>query len=237
MQTRDFLNSQNGFVTGIGAYAALLVMGVIGLAAIYSSIVAEKSKKDELGRAQSFYIAQAGAEYAMKKMYSDLDPTVPEPGKELANGSFVISFSSPTATIQGRFGISTSNITIDKPNMADCTAIDTTNTTLQSSNRSIANIQLSKTCLTSITVDKIKFSWVTVSAATINPVTIDGSSHYNGVPSSTSGTQIELVNRTISDASSHEIQVTFSSSMSGKTVTMIITFSDGSTGTSVFAPT
>ncbi len=223
------ITSNQAGMSTFGAMVSIFILGMIGSAALYLSVVSESGKEANWISSMSSYIAEAGAEYAMKKYY-DGNGTVSivTPGKDFANGTFIIveQGSSPNITVQidGRFGTASKKISFKKPTEAKCLSFDTSTAQL-TPNTKLKQVYFKKSCLATITIDKIKVSWTTNSGETMSDITFQGSSQ-NISPPRSSGDLIEITNYILSDSNQKEIIIDFNNDMNGKTFTIDFTMLD-----------
>ena len=226
----NILYSTSGMATGIGVYIAMLLIGMMASVILYHTLMSEKAKKNEWVRIQSFYMAQAAAEYALKKVNNNQDPSVSYPGKNIENGSFTISYSEPVISIQGKTGDGLYALSVKKPSMADCTPFDTSSVQLDSDDK-IHHINFKKECLGSTQIDKAIISWTPNNGQQAKAFRIDNNYKYQAPPSPllSSGNIMELQDFTLNDDDTYAIsKIEFNAPISGATFTMSIIFSDGS---------
>lgn len=223
-----------------GTMVAIFILALIGGVVLYTAIVSEIAKKMSGSKAQAFYTAQAGAEYAMKKFYQPASPVVSEPGKGFTNGTFVISYADPTVTVTGRWGDTNHTSQFNRPSDAKCTSIDAASAVLDGASK-IHHIYFEKDCLTQVIIDKMTLSWSPDGGERIEKIRIDNSYVlYDNTGGQGSGELLELNNYTVTDSAPHDfskIEFRMSDNLAGKTFTLTITFNDGSQSTPlVFAP-
>lgn len=223
-----------------GTIIAIFVLALIGGAILYTSVISEIAKKMSGSKAQAFYIAQAGAEYAMKKFRHPASPVVTEPGKSFSNGTFVISYADPLVTVTGRWGEARHTSQFNRPTDAECTPLDASSAILDGASK-IHHIYFEKDCLTQTIIDKMRLSWTPDNGEKIEKVRIDNSYVlYDNTGGQGSGELLELNDYTLSDSTTHEfskMEFRMSDNLAGKTFTLTVTFKDGSESSPlVFTP-
>lgn len=232
------ITSNQSGMSVFGAMVSIFILGMIGSAALYLSVISETGKQDNWVSSMSGYIAQAGAEYAMKKYYEgNATVSVIEPGKSFADGTFIISESgsSPniTVSVDGRFGTAIKKISFKKPDHAKCTVWDTATTAL-SPNTRIHQLYFKKVCLDQIIVDKITVSWNPTTGGPLNRIDFDAVTQFSG--SKNSGELIEIVNYVVSNTNQRNTEIYFDTDMTGKTFTIQFTMEDTTLTSKTFGP-
>jgi hypothetical protein len=103
-------------------------------------------------------------------------------------------------------------------------------------NRQLMNLDIQNTGPAAITIDKIAFTWT--AAASITRVTLDASTVWSNVGPGTpagvqpSGTILDVQNFTLAPSQIADFtNVLFSNTMTGATLTVSLTFTDGSVHT------
>lgn len=235
---RQILNNR-GF-SAFGVMIALLTLGVMGMVAIYESLMGETSKVENWRKNQAFYIAQAGVEYSLKEIYLSNSPVIAEPGKSFANGSFIVSFSDPVVTVTGRLGSSNHVIQYNTPSQADCLSFNTATAQLDGNDK-IHHIYITKICYSTIIIDKMTLSWNPNTGQKVTKVRIDNDYVYNNPLGAVSGTLLELTNYTVTGAVNEDIsKIEFDSNINTSPLTeftLTVTFADASTTSAmVFTP-
>lgn len=232
-------NNQKGIST-FGIFVAILILSLASLAVLYNTIVGEVAKVDQWVKGQAFYIAQAGAEYAMKKIYAGTSPAVAEPGKSFANGTFIITYASPQVTVTGRIGNAKHILQFDEPDQADCITFDTASAQLDGNDK-IHHIYFEKTCLESLVIDKITLSWNPNGGQNCEKVRIENSYVYNDPTGLPSGSLFELSDYTVDNANNQDFsKIEFDSNINTSPLTqftLTVHFGDGSqTSPMTFTP-
>ncbi len=227
-------------ISVFGIFVAILILSLASFAALYTTVVGEIAKVDEWVKGQAFYIAQGGAEYAMKKIYASTTPAVAEPGKSFANGTFIITYASPLITITGRVGNAKHTIQFNEPDQADCVSFNTASAILDGNDK-IHHIYFTKTCLTQIVIDKITLSWSPNGGQKCKKVRIENTYVYNNPTGLGSGSLFELSDYTVTSASQQDFsKIEFDSNINTSPLTqftLTVQFGDGSqTSAMTFTP-
>lgn len=232
-------NNRKGFSV-FGIFVAILILSLASFAVLYTTVVGEIAKVDEWVKGQAFYVAQAGAEYAMKKIYASTSPAVAEPGKSFASGTFIITYASPLVTVTGRVGNAKHILQFDEPDQADCVTFNTASANLDGNDK-IHHIYFTKTCLTQIVIDKITLSWNPDTGQKCKKVRIENTYVYNDPTGLGSGSLFELSDYTVSTASQQDFsKIEFDSNINTSPLTqftLTVHFGDGSqTSAMTFTP-
>ena len=229
------INNQNGF-SSVAAVMTLILLSITGLTVGYLTAVGEEEKTSQLSGAEAYYIAHAGSEHAIKKIYSSESPLVSEPGIDFGRGSFIVAQSGNVLTITGRSGNATRTMSMTSPTQADCTPFDVSNA-IMDGNDKLHHIYFNKICLTQTTVDKMILSWTPDNGEKVEKVRIENTYVYNNPLGQGSGELLELANYTVNNANQNEIsKIEFDSSMEDNIFTLTIIMLDQSTREATFGP-
>lgn len=222
-------------VSSIAALLTLLSLAAMGVVIAYLVASGETSRANHLLSSRAFYVTQAGIEWAIKRIYDGQNEIVSAPGQAFGPGTFTVSRVGRTLTVTGTVGNAVRLQKVDSPTEADCTSIDVSNVNLVSNNKTIKNIYFHKICLTSITIDKMQFTWVTNGGEKLKKIKIESSTVYDNPSGSSSGTLLDTADYTVVNGNNNVFNnIDFSASMEEKTVTMTWTMGDTSTKTVTF---
>lgn len=232
------LDNKGGWVL-YGAAVLIMVVAGLGVTLMYLSMGSISSNENQWISSKANYIAQAGAEYAMREYYNgNASAVVVSPGRSFSGGYFTIAESGTppniTVAVTGQFSNSTRTIRFNKPSQASCLEWDNSGTALVSANTRIQQLMLSKICLDQIVVDRMILTWNTPTQLIID-FQFDGISQSIAPPKS-SGEQMDIVNYVMSNGLQREIRIDFNSSVSGKTFNLSMIMSDGSVSDVSFGP-
>lgn len=222
-------------ISTIAAALTLLILAAMGAVLTYLVAAGSVGRMHRLSGAQALYVVQAGIEYAVKRVYDQQNEIVNPPGLSFGEGSFTVSRSGLTLTVTGTVGDAVRVHSVDSPTEADCTTIDTSNINLTHSGKRIQGINFRKTCLTSITVDKMQLSWIPNNNEKLKEIKIENLIVYTNPAGSSSGTLIEITDYTVTNGNNNVINwFEFSADMEDKDVTLSFIMGDGSTKTVTF---
>lgn len=222
-------------VSTIAALLALLSLAAMGNVVAFMAASNQTSRADYLSSYYALYVAQAGTEYAVKRVYDQQSEIVNPPGMTFGPGSFTVSRSGLTLTITGTVGNAVRVFKVDSPTEADCTDIDTSNLNLHGGGKEISQITFKKVCLTSITVDKMQFTWTPNTGQKLIKIKIESSVLYDDPIGSSSGTLIDVADYTAATGNNNVInEIKFNQSVEDADFTMSWTMGDNSIKTVTF---
>lgn len=229
--------SKTNGVSAIAALLTLMSLAAMGVVISYLAAAGAESRANHLLSTKAFYTAQAGIEYAVKKIYEGETEIVPLPGKAFGPGTFTVSRTGKTLTVMAAVGNTIRTHKVDSPTHADCTVIDTSNSSLNGSGEKIQQTYFRKICLTQIVVDKMQFDWVTDNEERLEKIQIQSVTAYDNPAGAPSGTLLDIADFTAITGGNNVINsIDFDSDVEGKMMTMTWTFGDTSTKSVTFGP-
>ena len=227
--------NDKGF-SSIAAVAVMLLLSFFGFAVVGLVTTSQSTQGEQLFYDRAFYVAQAGLEYGMRKIYEGVSPVVASPGVTFGDGYFTIDRSGTLVTITAHDGNSQVSHSVTSPSQADCTSFDLSSVSLDTDGKNLKHITFQKICLEQTVLDKMNVSWTNPGSEKLKKIKAENSTLYDD-PSVTSGTLIELADYTVSGNGNNNINhFEFTDDMSGKTFTISFIMGDGSAESYTFTP-
>lgn len=225
----------NKGVSTIAAVLTLLILAALGAVLTYLVAAGAVGLGNHLSSVQAFYVAQAGLEYAVKRIYEGQSEIVNPPGLSFGEGSFTVSRSGRTLTITATVGDAVRVYKTDSPTEADCTEIDASNVNLGENGKKIQQVQFRKVCLTTTTITQMQLSWVPDGGEKLTSIKIENLTVYDNPLGASSGTLLDITDYVLNNPNTHVINwFKFNASMEDKTVTLSFYMSDNSVRTATF---
>ena len=225
----------DGGVSTLAALMVLTLLSMMGLLVVYLVAEGSTAGANHFLSSQNFYVAQAGLEYGIKKIWEGSSPVVSAPGVSFGRGNFTTTWVNRTLTVTANVGNAIQRVhSVTSPSQADCTSLNVSNTEVE--NNDVKEIKLRKICLPQTVLDKMTVSWVSNGGEKIKKVKLGGSTLYNDGTGVASGTLLELADTTFSNGNTNNMTLTFNQDMDGKTVTISFQFGDSSTESVTFNP-
>lgn len=229
-------NNSRGLST-IAVIGILMIMAFFGTSVVYLLGTSQAIRENQVLSDTSFYVTQAGMEYAVRQIYEGLSPVVAEPGINFAGGSFVIGQQERVVTVTGRMGAAQVTHSLTSPTQADCTRLDVRNARLHSDGRRLSDIQIRKVCLTQVVINQMIFSWVDDGGERLRRIRIGDATVYDNPPGASSGDLLDIADYVIDGNGTHTInEVQFSASMEEKTFTLTLIMGDTTQKVATFEP-
>lgn len=213
----------------IGTVFTLIILGVLGAALISLVAMEQESRMRSIHREYGFYAVQAGFEYALREIKEGGYPIVTD--KALEHGAFTTAIDASLRKITA-IGIAgdvrrTYSITTDLLGM-DCMRVDTSGVVVGGpSGNQLQNISLTKECLNAVTIDAMTFEWTPDLGEEIRRIRINGVDVYDDLNGASSGDVIDIADTRIVGTAVIEV-VEFNAGISGKNLTLALTFTDSS---------
>lgn len=232
---KKYFNNSKG-VSIIGTLFTLIILGVLGAALVSLVSMEQESRMRSIRREYSFYAIQSGFEYALREIKEGGYPIVS--AKVIGNANFT-STINPTEkkiTVVGRSleNFKTHSITTSQL-ASDCVNINTSAVSVGgSSSDRIQNITVTKTCLNAVNVQSIRVSLAPDIGEKVMEVRVSGNVVYsdmNGVPS---GGTVDIQDTKFPTSITFEY-IDFNTSISGKSVTLQLNFTDSSSSSKTFS--
>lgn len=229
------MNGQKG-VSIIGTVFTLIVLGILGAALVALVATDQETRMKSLKREYAFYAVQAGFEWALREIKEGGYPLAQ--AKVLPESTFTVSIDpSPrkitvlgaSNNVQRTYSITTNLLA------KDCMTVDLSGATIGGmSNNEIHDITITHTtpnCLNAVSIDKMTFTWLPNITEKVRRIRIGGVDVYTDATGTASGAATDIQDVKITNSATIEV-VEFSSSMSGKNVTLKATSTDSSELTS-----
>jgi len=232
---RIFNKNEKGF-TVLAAVGVMMILSIFGF--YLSSIVTTASAvhTDTLVYDRSFYVNQAGLEYAMRKISEGVSAVVPPPGVSFAGGTFTVTHEGNIVTVTSTYGDSSVTHIVTSPSEADCTDFNVDNASLIGSGNTLNQIHFEKICLWRTTLDKVLFTWTPTGTEGLERIRVENSTLYHQ-PAVLSGTITELADYVMYGGNQNNFnQIDFTGNMEGKDFTVTFILGDGSSETYEFSP-
>lgn len=224
---------------GFSLLAALLtLMAMIAMGGVVAYMVAanQQGRASHFQSMQSFYVMQAGIEYAIKKIFEGEDGIIGVP-VTFGGGSFTSTRVGRTLTVTATVGDSSRSYRVDSPTEADCLRIYAWAPLPENGGtRVVRGLSFVKECLPSVTITQMIYSWAEDNSERLMTIRfmdgMPGENAYDNPAGIPSGTLADISDYVLLDSSTKDIDyVDFNASMFGmfgKTVTIQFNFADGS---------
>lgn len=217
---------QNGF-SSIIVLLTLLSMVGMGGAIAYMTSVNQAGRGNHLNELKALYEAQAGTEYALKKVYEGEDGNINP--INFGSGNFNSAVSGPLLVVTGNVGNSARVFKLKRPTQADCQIIDASGVNTHDHGKRIAAISFKKNCLPSLTIVSMMISWIPNGGEKMKKIRIESSTVYDNAAGVVSGTVVDTVDYSVNNGNNNVIsRIEFGSSVVGKNMTLQFNLSDGS---------
>lgn len=218
----------------VGTVFTMIILGIMGATLVSLVATDQESRTRVLHRELAFYAAQAGFEYALREIREGGYPIVSN--KQLGNARFTTTINETTRTVTSS-GVIVGNVksySITAPQLAkDCVTIDMSAAVAGGGNlNQLQNVRLMRTCLSAVSIDRMTVVWTPDLGEKITKVQIDGVEVFNDLNGVPSGQSIDIMDYKFSGTANID-KIEFSSSISGKRVTVSFQFTDSSTLASV----
>lgn len=217
------------------AVGVMVLLSIFGLSIASLVTTSHAIHTDQLLYDRTFYVAQAGIEYAMRKIYDGLSPVVETP-LVFGNGSFTIGRDGRIVTVTATDGITQVVHSVTSPTQADCTNFYVENANLNDDGEKLQQIQFEKICLEEIVLDKMVVSWTNPGTEGLEKVRVESSTLYDQ-PAVPNNETTELADyRANGNNRINFNEIRFSHDMEGKTFTIRFKMGDGSAESYTFTP-
>lgn len=215
----------------LAALITLMAMAAMGGVVSYMVASNQQGRTGHLQSLEALYVAQAGLEYVIKKIYEGEDGTIVNP-VPMGKGTFTSERSGRTLSIIGKVGDATRVYLVDSPTEADCTSNYPTVISLENGGTRLRwAASLAKACLPSVTITQVVFSWGPNNGERLMAIEMGTPGSYStvyynavGIPS---GTLAETSDYGVPATGILIDNVDFMSPMNGKTLNMQLNFADG----------
>lgn len=229
----------NSGVSVVGAVVALALLSLFGLVVNYSLTFNANLTQNLVQYHQAFYVAQAGFEYALKKVGEAQSAVVASPGLTVGPGSFTISQANNLLTVTGNVGGRVSQQTMQIVTQANCAELDVEDANWKNGANIIQHVTLEKECdqLDQVVLDKVVLEWTGAQAnELVTRIKVENTNNLFN-PGQPSETLLELINEPITGGS-HAVfnDIEFNSNLRGRTFTMTAVMGDQSLLTATFTP-
>lgn len=220
----------NKGVSTIAALFVLLTLLSLGGVIAYLAAGGQEGRGLSLSSTQAFYVTQAGIEWGMKRIFDSQSEVTA--GTNFGPGSFVISSQGITMTVTGTVGNAVRSYRVQKPTQADCFNVDVNSANLVEHDSRITNLRVNKTCLASVTIDKMLLTWESDDdEAELIQIRIENVDIYNNPAGVPSGTEVDVTNYTIANGSTHVFSHIKWNNEIENDENVVITFTMGDTST------
>lgn len=225
--------NEKGFTT-LAAVAVMMLLSVFGIGIAHYVTSSHSINFDQLLYDRSFYINQAGLEYAMRKIYESLSPVFPAPGITFSGGTFYIDRAGNIVTVTSNYNGAQVVHQVTSPSHADCTDFDMTDANWNQED--LEHITFRKICLEQTVLDKMVISWTNPGSEGTRKVRVQNNTLYDEPPIS-SGQVTELADHII-DTNGEQVMnyIRFTHELEGKTMTILFMMGDGSSESYTFNP-
>ena len=214
----------------IGTVFTLLILGVMGAGLVAMVSMDQESRMRSIRREYSFYAVQAGFEYSLREINEGGYPIVAD--KVLGDATFTtqIDPSQNKITVTGVATDNSRTHSITTNDLADdCSNIDVSGVSVGgSSNNELLGVVVEKNCLNAINIESILLSWITDVGETVRNVNIAGTEVYDDFSGARSGEIVNITDTRVTGSSVTINSIKFSSSITGKQVTLTLNFTDSS---------
>lgn len=230
-----FLRRNKG-VSIIGTLFTLIILGVLGASLVSLVSMEQESRMRSIRRELSFYAIQAGFEYALREIKEGGYPVVTAKPLGFATFTTTITPADKKITVVGSSieNFKTHSITTSQL-ASDCTTINTSGVSVGGSSLDrIQNISVTKTCLNAVNIASVRLTWTPNVGERVTEVRISGTTVYtdiNGIPS---GGTVDVQDTKVSSSKTFDY-IDFNSSVTGKSVTLQLNFTDSSTLSKTFS--
>lgn len=220
---------QAGF-TSLAAVGMVLVLAVMGAGVVALVSTSQRAELQQVDYEQATFVAQAGLEYAMKRLYEGRSPVTGN--VSFGPGAFRISQQGNLLTVQGRVRESGVARSVTQPTQADCLKVDTSESHTHHRGSELRRIYLTKDCLESIVLDKMILRWEPDLGESYDQVRVDSLPNtqlYDAPPRVRSGDLAELLDSPMRRNQRYRMrEVRFPSDMRGKSYHLTFFLGDGS---------
>ncbi len=223
------LRSNRRGVSIIGTVFTLIILGVMGAALVAIVAMDQESRMVSIRRERAFYAVQAGLEYALREIKEGGYPIVANTAIGEASFTTTIDAGAHRITVVGAEGTNRRTHSITTSLLAgDCAAIDVSGASVGGiGNDEVQNILITQSCLNAVRLESMTLSWVSDVGERLRRVQIDGINVYDDPFGIASGETVDVEDvRIVGAATINAIE--FSSSVTGKTVSITLTFTDAS---------
>lgn len=229
----DLRKNKKG-ISIIGTIFTLIILGIMGASLVSLVATDQESRMRSIMRERAFYAVQAGFEYALREIKEGGYPIVSAKTLGAANFTSSIDQSTRRITLSGVSGDAQRTHSITTAQLArDCLTINISGAFAGGTNNTqLRGLQLNRTCLNAVNIDKVTASWTPNLFENVVKVSIGGSLVYNDAIGESSGVAIDSTDHKISAASEPVDYIEFTSGIVGKRITITLTFTDSSTVTS-----
>lgn len=237
-------HSRGFSVLGILIAVSILAAMGAGMAVLVSSN--QEARTQQYYSGQAFASAQAGLEVTLGLIYNGVNPCDPLSrsleGDTLVGNNIVVSRANNRIYVVASKGSATTSVSITDPippSQGQYLGVDVTHAQDGSNGAppgKLTNItfQLVPGCGTNVTITSLTISWEANYGEKVQQIKFDGGNVYSvgGGEGSLSGTTIDIVDQTISDANVHSIDfIRWNGNIQNRLYTMVFNFLDGSNKT------
>ncbi len=216
-------------VSIVGTLFTLIILGVLGAALVSLVSMEQESRVRSIRREYAFYAVQAGLEYALREIKEGGYPIVTS--KAIGNANFTTSITPAERkiTVLGSAHENSKTHSITTSELAsDCASINTSAVSVGGvSLDKIQNISVSKTCLNAVNVQSMRLTWSPDIGEKIMEIRAAGQVIYSDINGVASGGTVDVQDTKFTSSMTIDY-IDFSSSVSGKSVTLQLNFTDSS---------
>lgn len=228
--------SQRG-ISIIAAVFTLIILGIFGAAIVTLVTTEHEMRIGQLSEDWAFYNVQTGFEYAVREVDQGGYPEVTD--KQFYRGNFTVDVnyvegSEREIIVTGNVGNVRKSYVIDHtPFAGDCLSVNTASAVASGlGNEDLTGIVLQKICNEAVSIDKMTISWVTDGGEKFTQIRIGGADVWNEPLGLGSGETADITDTKLDTIANYDINfIRFTSSMSGKNVTIRFIMTDTSTET------
>ncbi|MDO8462062.1 MAG: pilus assembly PilX N-terminal domain-containing protein [Deltaproteobacteria bacterium] len=229
----------NHGVSIVGAAVTLALLSLFALVINYSLTFNANLVQNLVQYHQAFYVAQAGFEYALKKVGSGQSSVVASPGLTVGSGQFTISQSNNLLTITGTVGNRVSQQTMQIVTQANCAELETEDANWKNGSNIIQHLTLEKECgqLDQIILDKVILEWSGAQPSEgTTKIKVENTNNLYSSPQ-LSETILDVIDELIG-GNSHAVfnEIQFNSNLRGRTFTITVVMGDQSFLVTTFTP-
>lgn len=223
------LGNQRG-ISIIGTVFTLILLGLMGAALVAIVADEQESRMRSLARDRAFYAVQAGFEYALREIKEGGYPIVT--AKSIGTATFtnaIDPIARRITTIGSSYeAVRTHSITTAQL-ASDCATINSSGAHVGGLGANeLLGITVTRSCLNAVNIATMTLSWSPQVGEHVRRVQVSGTDVYNDLAGTASGEVTDITDARIPGASAAIDLIEFSSSISGKTVSLTLTFTDSS---------
>lgn len=218
----------------IGTIFTMIILGVMGMTLVSLVATQQTTRMQHIHYERAFYAVQAGFEYGLREIMEGGYPLVVNKPFENSQFTVLLDIATHEMTVTATDGTASKAHRIVVNNLAnDCSIINTSGATATGPGQNtLEGITVTQNCLNAITIDLVTLTWNPDSGERVRRIAIGGNEVYNDPLGLGSGVAIDIANATIAGTVPINL-IEFSAGLSGKAITLTLTFSDSSSKISI----